>query len=55
MDTIKQKLDEKILIRKSLEDRIINEIRNGKDLPTKDLNDIFALSVTIKTLEELIF
>ncbi len=42
------------LIRKSIEDRIHADIRNGKDLVKKDLDAIFALSVTIITLEELL-
>ena len=41
-------------ILKSIEDRIHADIRNGKDLVKKDLDAIFALSLTITTLEELL-
>ena len=51
---IKEKLEEKIAIRKSIEDRIHADIRNGKDLVKKDLDAIFALSLVITTLEELL-
>ena len=54
MEKIKEKLEEKIAIRKSIEDRIHADIRNGKDLVKKDLDAIFALSLTITTLEELL-
>lgn len=54
MEKIKQTLEEKIVIRKSIEDRIIADIRNGKELIKKDLDAIFTLSVTITTLEELL-
>ena len=49
-----EKLEEKIAIRKSIEDRIHADIRNGKDLVKKDLDAIFALSLVITTLEELL-
>ncbi len=45
---------EKIAIRKSIEDRIHADIRNGKELVKKDLDAIFALSLVITTLEELL-
>lgn len=54
MKKIKEKIEEKIAIRKSIEDRIHVDIRNGKDLVKKDLDAIFALSLVITTLEELI-
>ena len=54
MEKIKEKLEEKIAIRKSIEDRIHADIRNGKDLVKKDLDAIFALSLVITTLEELL-
>jgi len=53
MEKIKEKLEEKIAIRKSIEDRIYADIRNGKDLVKKDLDAIFALSLVITTLENL--
>jgi len=54
MEKIKEKLEEKIAIRKSIEDRIHADIRNGKDLVKKDLDAIFALSLVITTLDELL-
>jgi len=54
MEKIKQKLEEKIAIRKSIEDRIHADIRNGKELVKKDLDAIFALSLVITTLEKII-
>jgi hypothetical protein len=54
MEKIKKVIEQKTLIRKSIEDRIIIDIRNGKDLIKKDLDSIFALSLTINTLEELL-
>ena len=54
METIKEKLDEKITIRKSIEDRIHTDIRKGKELNKKELDAIFALSLVITTLEELL-
>jgi len=54
MEKIKEKLEEKIAIRKSIEDIIHADIRNGKELVKKDLDAIFALSLTITTLEELL-
>jgi hypothetical protein len=54
MEKIKEKLEEKIAIRKSIEDRIHADIRNGKELVKKDLDAIFALSLVITTLEELL-
>jgi hypothetical protein len=54
MEKIKEKLEEKIANRKSIEDRIHADIRNGKDLVKKDLDAIFALSLVITTLEELL-
>ena len=53
MGKIKQTLEEKIAIRKSIEDRITADIRNGKELVKKDLDAIFALSLVITTLEEM--
>lgn len=47
MEKIKQTLEEKIAIRKSIEDRITADIRNGKELVKKDLDAIFALSLVI--------
>jgi len=41
-------------IRKSIEDRIHADIRNGKELVKKDLDAIFALSLVITTLEKII-
>jgi hypothetical protein len=43
MEKIKEKLEEKIAIRKSIEDRI-----------HADIDAIFALSLVITTLEELL-
>lgn len=54
MENIKSKLEEKMFVRKSIEDRIIDSIRKGKPLANADLNTIYALSLTISTLEELI-
>ena len=54
MEKIKQTLEEKIAIRKSIEDRITADIRNGKELVKTDLDAIFALSLVITTLEELL-
>jgi len=53
MEKIKQKLEEKIAIRKSIEDRVHADIRNGKELVKKDLDAIFALSLVITTLASI--
>jgi len=53
MKNVKQTLEEKISIRKAIENRIISDIRNNKELFKKDLDAVFALSLTIITLEEI--
>ena len=54
VENITKLLKEKKSTRKSIEDRIINNIRSNTDLYKPDLSAIFALSVTITALEELL-
>ena len=54
MEKIKQKLESKLFDRKNIEDRIHSDIRNGKEVYKKDLDAIFALSLVITTLEDLL-
>jgi hypothetical protein len=54
IENIIKLLKEKKSTRKSTEDRIINDIRSNKDIYKPDLEAIFALSVTITALEELL-
>ena len=50
---MKTELQNKILQRKNVEDRLIESIRNGNDINSKDLNMIYALTAVIVTLKKL--
>ena len=47
-------LENKIKIRKNLENRILNDIRNSKKLFDNDLNAIHCLTITIDTLTDIL-
>ena len=53
MDDVKKALEEKKLLRNNIEKLVLSAIRSGKEINQKDLNDIFALSYAINTLETL--
>ena len=53
-EKLEEKIEEKKKLRESIEGVVHYNIQQGKELHKKDLDNIFALSIAISSLEELL-